>query len=379
MSGILLIGWAPWEKKPGGEIVRNILPQISQKYPRHRICLLFEGSTSETPAGTSAGCFYYGFSWDVENETVRGCYNNRGFFAAVFLLVKKIITKTNRHFFHVCFQRSEINRIIKKERICHILCLTEWTNVRVDALPALKHRLIGSVFLSELPVRFRYTKKEALNKHAIINTLKKGYKIFAPQDDVDLISKYVRHPSIRPLEYPLYVRCDCSQKRAKGNLLLYFGSFYPTIRNPKELFALLKQMPDYELHIYGAERDPYEPVPTNCFFHSRVDKGALEEIVKSASALVNIENTNTILSSSKLVSLLSYHRPILSFGTRASLANELVGYGLFFDALKSDGQLKDASEIKNWLMTVSGVRSDGNFDEVMNRFSPCFFVNTIFK
>ena len=101
---------------------------------------------------------------------------------------------------------------------------------------------------------------------------------------------------------------------------VYMGSFYRDIRNPEymlELFCKLKQLCVLDLYTTGNCGDIVERISKKSngriIEHGLVPKEALDEVLRNAHVLINIENTVSTSNPSKLFELMSYRKPIIDF------------------------------------------------------------------
>lgn len=107
--------------------------------------------------------------------------------------------------------------------------------------------------------------------------------------------------------------------------LVFAGTLYSKIRNPRHLLELVEAVRNSDLsrklilHFYGPindcahEFEPYkEAINDWLFIHGTVDKSSLMSIYETADVLVNIGNATTYQAPSKVIEYLSTGLPILN-------------------------------------------------------------------
>lgn len=113
-------------------------------------------------------------------------------------------------------------------------------------------------------------------------------------------------------------------------VLYYIGGFYKNIREPGRLFDLVRSMnkggnKKYLLKIYGPLNafSLAELSPADCpeiMYLGPIERDKAIEILKTADAIVNVDNENCIMTPSKIVECISTGRPIVN------ITNEGVAY-----------------------------------------------------
>jgi len=133
---------------------------------------------------------------------------------------------------------------------------------------------------------------------------------------------------------PVLVLPNCQQVLCAGNgrsanrrprRLVYAGSLYRSIRNPRgllQLFARLLTLPetqDLELHFYGRTEDcsqefqPYRSLlGRKILIHGSVDRTIVWEQMNAAHALINLGNATTTQLPSKIIEYAATGRPIIN-------------------------------------------------------------------
>ncbi|KTD24334.1 Uncharacterised protein [Legionella lansingensis] len=114
--------------------------------------------------------------------------------------------------------------------------------------------------------------------------------------------------------------------------LVFAGTLYAKIRNPRFLLELLSEIhvkmtsPKFIIHFYGKigdceqEFEPYKKAINDwIYFHGSVDRDQLIKVYRSADILVNIGNTTTYQVPSKVIEYMSTGLPILNI---TSVAND---------------------------------------------------------
>ena len=111
-------------------------------------------------------------------------------------------------------------------------------------------------------------------------------------------------------------------------IIYYIGGFHKNIREPARLFDLVRGMNKggsgkYLLKIYGALNgfSLAELSPTDCpeiMYLGPIDRQKAIEIMRSADAIVNVDNENCIMTPSKIVECISTGRPIVNITNKGS-------------------------------------------------------------
>ncbi|ASS89467.1 hypothetical protein [Aeribacillus pallidus] len=109
--------------------------------------------------------------------------------------------------------------------------------------------------------------------------------------------------------------------------LIYAGTLYEDIRNPKEFLLgylnAFKKRKDLSLHFFGEERDFYyffkqitncNPATYNIRVNPYIPRNELLDIFKKMDILVNINNKSSLQLPSKLIDYVHSGKPILNIG-----------------------------------------------------------------
>lgn len=112
-----------------------------------------------------------------------------------------------------------------------------------------------------------------------------------------------------------------NQENRKFNVV-YLGSFYNKIRNPKFMLDVMKivvsKNPHIYFHIYGPERDSNTnkyllETENRIVFHGRVSKEKINEIINVSDIFINIGNSIDNQLPSKVLEYIATGKPIINF------------------------------------------------------------------
>lgn len=104
--------------------------------------------------------------------------------------------------------------------------------------------------------------------------------------------------------------------------IVYTGLFYEDIRNPKSALELLSELcninPNIYVHIvgYGCEQilnDAKKKMGEHLILHGRVSKERAEQFLLSADILMNVSNSISSQTPSKIMEYISTGKPIINF------------------------------------------------------------------
>lgn len=118
-------------------------------------------------------------------------------------------------------------------------------------------------------------------------------------------------------------------------VLYYIGGFHKNIREPDRLFNLIrglnKDEGKYLLKIYGPLNgfSPAELAPADCpeiVYLGPIERDKAIEILKTADAILNVDNENCIMTPSKVVDCISTGRPIVNITNKGAAYQPLQAY-----------------------------------------------------
>ncbi len=283
------------------------------------------------------------------------------------ILARKCIAKIFGGFFATKQDAGILKKLIERQyklrRFDTVICLADWRSIRLRAL--VNARLPNDVkrvyLFHELPVKNRGKggNKERLDTSLIKRAYSKCDRLFYRKADERLLTGLLLDKG-RLAEFPL-VNIDDSdaleqKQRTCAKHLIYLGTFYKDIRSPEQLWSLLKSLPDYDLHVYGAP-ESFNPHMPNVFFHPRMPLSEIEPLLLSCTAFVAIHNHGTMVRGSKDVTYFSYGKPILSFGPWNP---EYDNYGLALDCSMAASGSNTIETVKKWLE----YQNDKTWDEL---------------
>lgn len=119
-------------------------------------------------------------------------------------------------------------------------------------------------------------------------------------------------------------------------VLSYIGGFHKNIRKPSRLFDLVRGLNrggggKYLLKIYGPLNGfhPAELSPADCpeiMYLGPIERDKAIEILKTADAIVNVDNENCIMTPSKIVECISTGRPVVNITNKGTIYPPLQTY-----------------------------------------------------
>lgn len=122
----------------------------------------------------------------------------------------------------------------------------------------------------------------------------------------------IKYPGITPIEQDKNIKVN-------NHSLLFTGTFYPDIRNPKKMFDVLDKLgSEYSINLYskGCEELVEEKTKqegSRYFLHPQVSKDKVSELIYSNSFILNLGNTITNQIPAKVFELISSGKPIINF------------------------------------------------------------------
>ena len=107
--------------------------------------------------------------------------------------------------------------------------------------------------------------------------------------------------------------------------LVYIGGFHREIREPTQLFELMRQLNKetssvFRLTIYGPENG-FNLSPDDCpyiEYKGEIQRGQAVELIGNADILINVDNKNCAMVPSKLVEYIGTGRPLINIGIQGS-------------------------------------------------------------
>lgn len=127
--------------------------------------------------------------------------------------------------------------------------------------------------------------------------------------------KYYPGDTIKKIGMPLVVERGAVEQQSEENSIVFVGTLWKDIRNPGYVLQLFEEVKDFKLKFYGNEQtrlvlkqyDNGEKLYEGCLQHEEVDA-----VIKKATYLLNISNTNIVQTPSKLYEYMSYGKPIIN-------------------------------------------------------------------
>jgi hypothetical protein len=153
-------------------------------------------------------------------------------------------------------------------------------------------------------------------------------------------------------------------------VLSYIGGFHKNIREPSRLFDLVRGLNrggggKYLLKIYGPLNgfSLAELSPADCpeiIYLGPVAKDKAIEILKTADAIVNVDNENCIMTPSKIVECISTGRPIINITQKGIAYLPLQAYekgGYVISMIEEKVSNANVLAVKNFLDTHCNTES----------------------
>ena len=344
---ILLICSHPKDPTPGGRIARDLLNEFARQHDQ--VTALMEGKNEAAleNAGSITTAYYYS---RIENDPLSTAIREKGLFFGFLVALGKAVTRIVRlispHFWTIRSLRMVIKSQLRLRRYDCVIALADWTDARANALCQVRNLAKTMIMMTEIPVRHRNTKNMSLN-FGMLRRINRCVDIVGVRrQDFELLSPFFQ--KVQLIEYSAIARTSVARfgdgPKSSNHRFLYFGKTYSQFRDPALLLRFMRELPNYQLHFYGGGVNAIANEP-NVFVHGFVSPAQMEREIAECAALINIENKNTIIKGSKLISLLGYEKPILSVGEDACLAPYLQSYGAFLNIEKID----KGSEIVQWL------------------------------
>lgn len=119
----------------------------------------------------------------------------------------------------------------------------------------------------------------------------------------------IKYPGLKPLT-------KSEVKKSKDRVLLYTGTFYEDIRNPKEMFNILDKLPsEYHVHLYSKGCDGLVKQKLNDRYSlfEQVKPEEVAGLINNCNIVINLGNTITNQIPGKIFELISSGKPIINF------------------------------------------------------------------
>ena len=157
-------------------------------------------------------------------------------------------------------------------------------------------------------------------KKAAIKVLEKANRVYCSDGVIsgnisngfkpDYLSKSVtiKYPGLK--EFPVIKKVKSDNKS-----LLYIGTFYEDIRNPKEMFKVLDNLPsEYKVKLYSKGCEEIVNKLSNRYeLCEQVNKDKVPELILSSGIVINLSNLVTNQIPAKTFELISSGKPIINF------------------------------------------------------------------
>lgn len=181
-------------------------------------------------------------------------------------------------------------------------------------------------------------------------------------------------------------------KDAKEIVLVYAGSFYEDIRNPKAVFSILlkvaEQFNDISIKVFSRGCDDIvseysEKFQGNMHCCGFISQDMLEEEYSNADFILSIGNTFDEMIPSKTLEIVQYRKPIIHFSLKKDdrCLEYLKGYPLILQIDLSSSEKYD-SKITNLVEFINinkGILCDyQSVDDIYSIFTAKYFAKDIF-
>ena len=237
----------------------------------------------------------------------------------------------------------------------------------------LKVKIIGDIgdplsfnsAISNIPISYKRLEQRALDSlDGIIVTTKSTKDEFIERFSLDsrrieIIPQGVDIQNVQTNSSEWHIRTDLR--------LMYAGSFYKNLREPKELFKAIDSSMSYSLDIFGNQfSNEYYPLPKNVSYCGLLSNEMLLKYYCNYDLIVFIDNSHGSQMSGKIFELLALRKPILFiYNNSSSEAYNLVKNLSFVFCVKNCQK-----EITH---TLEGILTNG----VSNLDFSCIDVNSL--
>lgn len=98
------------------------------------------------------------------------------------------------------------------------------------------------------------------------------------------------------------------------NTVVFVGTLWNDIRNPEYIIKLLENIPELKVRFYGnlQTKSVLESLGKRELYYGMLKYDKVDEILKNAKYLLNISNTNSVQTPSKIFEYISYGKPIIN-------------------------------------------------------------------
>ncbi len=185
---------------------------------------------------------------------------------------------------------------------------------------------------------------------------------------------------------------DTSEDNKDGIHIVYIGSLYEDIRNPKftlEIFSdILLQNPNIYLDFYGSGCESIlceyqRKIGEHFVIHGSVKKEEVIQITENANILLNIGNSTSMQLPSKILEYIGFGKPIINvFSIEDDTSNLcLEKYPIKICLMENYDNIEDASKLlTDFIVSNKDSRCD---EEIIRRdykeFMPEYFADTLFE
>lgn len=172
------------------------------------------------------------------------------------------------------------------------------------------------VFNSTMPNRLSERKSAAVKAFKNVNRIYCSDGIIEGNKREGFEPEYMKKCS--EIKYPGLKPFPKSElNNSKEKVLLYTGTFYEDIRNPKEMFNILDQIPsEYRVHLYSKGCDELVNEKLKQEKYSLFEQVTPEEVVNlinNSNIVINLGNKITNQIPGKIFELISSGKPIINF------------------------------------------------------------------
>lgn len=207
---------------------------------------------------------------------------------------------------------------------------------------------------------FRYFKENKILKNA--DKIYLTHELYR-QYTVSLYSKYVK--KFRDIGIPLLKLKNNNNLKEENKRIYnvaYIGSFYNKVRNPNFLLDIMNiivsKNPNIYFHIYGSEKSAFKfEFNNNIFFHGRVSKDKINDIIKSIDIFINIGNSIDNQLPSKVLEYIATGKPIINFySIKTDTSNYYLDKYPLALKIKENNNFKDyiVNEVIDFIINNSG-------------------------
>lgn len=161
-----------------------------------------------------------------------------------------------------------------------------------------------------------YKKIIKTGKLVVLKYYKEFFEARVPKRDFSKI-EYAGVPNLLP------VKTDCCDNKQKEKNLVYTGSFYEKIRNPRKMLEKIKTIigTDNVLHIYSGGCEEIikaykQEYGRNLIVHGKVSQKEAFQAMAEADILINLSNDDKFQVPGKIMEYFSFGKPVINFRFR---------------------------------------------------------------